>query len=108
MGRASSTARRLSDPGLAAPLPAEAAQPPEARRPTDVELVARAREGAPGVEAQLFDRLAPLVNRLVFSTLGPDTEHDDVVHDIFIRIFRGVAHLRDPDRLQQWTARVTL
>lgn len=108
MGRASSTARRLSEPGPAVAPAAPVSEPLEVPRPSDAELVGRACQGAPGAEAQLFSRLAPLVNRLVFSTLGPDAEHDDVVHDVFIRIFRSIAGLRDPDRLEAWAARVTL
>jgi RNA polymerase sigma-70 factor (ECF subfamily) len=56
----------------------------------------------------LYARLAPLVNRLVWSTLGPDSEHNDVTHDIFIRIFRGIGRIHDPARLEHWAARITI
>jgi RNA polymerase sigma-70 factor (ECF subfamily) len=45
---------------------------------------------------------------LVWSTLGPDSEHNDIVHDIFIRIFRGIGRVHDPARLEHWASRLTI
>lgn len=56
----------------------------------------------------LYQRLAPTVNRLVWAFLGPDSERDDLVHDIFVRILRGASRVREPERLEDWAARVTL
>lgn len=81
---------------------------PRDRAISDAELITLAREGFAGVEELLYARLAPLVNRLVWSTLGPDAEHNDVTHDTFIRIFRGVARMQDPARLEHWAARITI
>lgn len=53
-------------------------------------------------------RLAPVVRRLVYALLGADQEREDVMHEIFIRIFLGVQRLRDPERLEQWAARVAI
>jgi RNA polymerase sigma-70 factor, ECF subfamily len=78
------------------------------RHGADHQLLTLVRAASPGAEERVYERLAPLVNRLVWSTLGPDSEHNDVAHDIFIRIFRNVARLRDPERLEVWAARVAL
>lgn len=56
----------------------------------------------------LHARLAPVVNRLVWSFLGVDAERDDLVHDIFIRILRSAHTVRDPAKLEDWAARVTV
>lgn len=56
----------------------------------------------------LHARLAPVVGRLVWSFLGPDAERDDLVHDIFLRILRTAHTVRDPARLEEWAARVTV
>lgn len=53
-------------------------------------------------------RLAPLVNRLVWTFLGCDAERDDVAHDIFIKILRGVQRVHDPARLEAWAMRVAM
>lgn len=76
--------------------------------PTDEHLLALAHRRALGVEAMLYARLAPLVGRLVWHLLGPDSESEDTIHEVFIRIFRGVARLRDAGRLEEWTTRVTI
>jgi RNA polymerase sigma-70 factor (ECF subfamily) len=57
---------------------------------------------------RIHGRLAPVVRKLVFALLGPDQEREDVMHEIFIRIFLGVSRLRDPERLEQWAARVAI
>lgn len=53
-------------------------------------------------------RLVPVVRRLVFALLGPDQEREDVMQEIFIRVFLGLSRVRDPERLEQWTARVAI
>ncbi len=62
-----------------------------------------------GTQAErLHARLAPVVNRLVWSLLGVDAERDDLVHDIFVRILRQAHTVRDPAKLEDWAARVTI
>jgi RNA polymerase sigma-70 factor (ECF subfamily) len=56
----------------------------------------------------LYARLSPLVNRLLWSFLGADPDRDDIAHDIFIKIFRGVHRVRDSSRLDAWAQRVTM
>jgi RNA polymerase sigma-70 factor (ECF subfamily) len=56
----------------------------------------------------LHTRLSPLVNRLLWSFLGSDPERDDIAHEIFIKIFRGVHRVRDSSRLEAWAMRVTM
>jgi RNA polymerase sigma-70 factor (ECF subfamily) len=53
-------------------------------------------------------RVVPVVRRLVYALLGPDQEREDVMQEIFIHVFRGVSRVRDPERLEQWTARVAI
>lgn len=62
-----------------------------------------------GTQAErLHARLAPVVNRLAWSLLGVDAERDDLVHDIFLRILRQAHTVRDPAKLEDWAARVTI
>jgi RNA polymerase sigma-70 factor (ECF subfamily) len=73
---------------------------------TDAELVARAlREGAPGREAEeeLYRRYRMAVQRLAatFSELDAD-EVDDVVQESFVRAFRALKGLKDPERFSAW------
>jgi len=82
-----------------------------------VEQRLKVGEGAPALrlvvenqtEAEaLHGRLAPVVNRLVWSFLGPDAERDDLVHDIFVRILRSAHTVREPARMEDWAARVAV
>jgi RNA polymerase sigma-70 factor (ECF subfamily) len=81
---------------------------PQERSISDAALITRVREGSAGVEDLVYWRLAPVVNRLVWSLLGPDSEHNDIAHDIFIRVFRGIRRVQDPARLEHWAARITI
>ena len=73
---------------------------------TDAELVARAlREGSPGREAEeeLYRRYRTAVQRIAatFSELDGD-EVDDVVQESFVRAFRALKGLKDPERFSAW------
>jgi RNA polymerase sigma-70 factor (ECF subfamily) len=72
----------------------------------DAELVARAlRGGAVAAEAEeaLYRRYQGAVSRLAssFSELDAD-EADDVVQEAFVRAFRALPSLKDPDRFAAW------
>jgi RNA polymerase sigma-70 factor (ECF subfamily) len=56
----------------------------------------------------LFARVAPIVNGLVWSMLGPDSEREDIAHEAFIRIFRARESLRNAESVEAWAARVTV
>jgi RNA polymerase sigma-70 factor (ECF subfamily) len=76
------------------------------RPSTDAELVAGALcEGAPGREAEeeLYRRYRMAVQRLAatFSELDAD-EVDDVVQESFVRAFRALKGLKDPERFAAW------
>jgi RNA polymerase sigma-70 factor (ECF subfamily) len=71
------------------------------------QLMALVASGDASAENALFDRYASLVHGLVWKILGPDPDAADVVHDVFIRIYRGLRSVRDPERLSDWVVRVT-
>lgn len=79
---------------------------------SDVSRGERARASvsfiADGEAQRLFARVAPVVNRLVWSMLGPDSEREDIAHEAFIRIFRARESLRNVDVVEAWAARVTI
>ncbi len=77
-------------------------------RGTEQELLELARQGSPYFAARLYDRYAPDVNRVIFKLLGPDAEHDDLVHDTFLRAIRYVHQLREPERLASWIVSIAV
>jgi RNA polymerase sigma-70 factor (ECF subfamily) len=73
---------------------------------TDAELVHRAVAGTHAgalAEEELYRRYRSAVARLAssFSELDPD-EADDVVQEAFVRAFRALASLKDPERFSAW------
>jgi RNA polymerase sigma-70 factor, ECF subfamily len=64
-------------------------------------------EGATSSE-ELYVLVAPIINKLLWTLLGPDPERDDLAHEIFLRILHNAHQLRDRSRLQPWAARLTV
>lgn len=81
---------------------------PEARWEADAALLAALRDDEPSAVRALHARFAPLVNRLVWRTLGDPVDHDDVVQDIFVAVIEGVGRVRNPRALEGWIIQVTL
>ncbi len=68
----------------------------------DVELLERLRADPVGTAPVVYARFAPVVMRVTRRMLGTDPERDDVVQQVFARIFRKVAHVRVPERVDSW------
>jgi len=58
--------------------------------------------------ADLFRRYAPYVATIGLRLLGRDDDLDDLVQDVFIEAYRGLAGLRSPDAAKGWLARITV
>jgi RNA polymerase sigma factor (sigma-70 family) len=54
----------------------------------------------------LYERVAPLVHRMVWMYLPNDPERADVAQDILVSILRRAGSLRDPALLEAWAGRV--
>ncbi len=77
---------------------------------SDAQIAEWVREGQPGAAAKLFDRCGAEINRLVLRVLGGDPEHDDLVHDIFLKVWSELekGRLRNPEALSAWVAAITI
>lgn len=77
--------------------------------PRDEDDLARlALRGGPGLGVFLHDRFGRAVNRIVGRLLGPDPEHDDVVHEVFVALLAGAQRVRDPQALEGWVLSVAV
>jgi RNA polymerase sigma-70 factor (ECF subfamily) len=67
----------------------------------DAELIELVMSGRPEAAARLYDRFARDIHRMVHRLLAVDTEHDDVVHEIFIKAWQLIAKgkVRNPEGL---------
>ncbi|MCP4602013.1 MAG: sigma-70 family RNA polymerase sigma factor [Proteobacteria bacterium] len=62
----------------------------------------------PHAAAALYDRFGNKVNRLVWRLLGGDSEHDDVVHIVFVNILSSIKKLKNPLSLEDWITGITV
>jgi len=74
----------------------------------DADLVALLLRDPTNGTSRLYDRYAPIVNRLVWRLLGADAEHDDLVQQVFCKVIEHVGRLRDPSCLGAWVKRTTV
>ena len=74
----------------------------------DTDLVALLLRDPSAAAAKLHDRYGPIVNRLVWRLLGADSDHDDLVQQVFCKIIEHAGRLRDPSRLGAWVQRTTV
>jgi RNA polymerase sigma-70 factor (ECF subfamily) len=81
-------------------------QPPEEL--DDVTLASEAAKGDPGAHAAIWDRYAPLVRRILVRSIGPGSEVEDQVQEVFLRFYRNRALLRDPGALRSFLFGITL
>ncbi len=51
---------------------------------------------------ELYARFAPDVNRVVWKLLGGDSEHNDLVHDVFVIAWSEIARGKRPRDLSGW------
>nr|WP_276600407.1 MULTISPECIES: sigma-70 family RNA polymerase sigma factor [unclassified Nannocystis] len=66
-----------------------------------------AREGDPRAGRLIFDRYQAIVNRRVRRLLGPDTDLDDLVQNVFLAVFKGLESVKDSNNLAGWILGVT-
>ncbi len=75
---------------------------------TDASLARALLQGLPGAAAATWERFYPLVHRTLARTLGSDDEVNDLVQDVFMRLFVRVRILRDPEALRSFIYSITV
>jgi len=78
------------------------------RQRSNEEILERIQMGEAYGAALLYDRFSPQVNRLVWRMLGADSEHDDLVQQVFCKLLCSARKLRDPDKLRSFVLQVTV
>jgi RNA polymerase sigma-70 factor (ECF subfamily) len=66
----------------------------------DVELVSSFVRDYPGAAAAIWDRYYPFVRQVVARAMGPADEPDDLVQEVFLRLYRKLPSLREPAALR--------
>jgi RNA polymerase sigma-70 factor, ECF subfamily len=59
-------------------------------------------------DEELHRLYASKIDRKIRKILGHDFEHEDLVHDVLITVFRKIGTLRDPACMDRWVTQVTI
>ncbi len=67
---------------------------------SDADLACSLRADRAGAPAILWNRYSPAVRRLLERALGPGVEIEDLIQEVFLRVFVRIRSLRDPSALR--------
>lgn len=76
--------------------------------PSDRELVEQAARGDRPAFDALVRRHGPAVLNLLRRALGRDDAVNDLFQDTFLRAFRAIDRLKEPERLRSWLATIAM
>lgn len=82
--------------------------PREGPEETDATLVAAAVAGDATAKRMLFERHAPMVNRLARRLLGPGSDANDLVQDAFVEALLGIHQLKNGQAFQSWLGSIVV
>jgi RNA polymerase sigma-70 factor (ECF subfamily) len=81
---------------------------PDMDAASELELVARCREGDERAFRELVDRYKGLVFALVARSVRDPGRAEEVAQDVFVRVYRGLPSFRGDARVSTWIYRITL
>lgn len=65
-------------------------------------------QGDRKAQAELFHRYFDRLNALVYRILGPIADLDDVVQEVFMKIFKSIGQFKGSGALDGWIYRITI
>ena len=71
-------------------------------QPTDEALVSAYLNGEPRAAEQIWQKHAPMVDRLLRRSLGPRQDVEDLTQEVFLRLFAKLHTLEDPEVLRSF------
>jgi RNA polymerase sigma-70 factor (ECF subfamily) len=75
---------------------------------SDQELVRRVLKQQPGAFEELFGRYADRVFRRIASIIGSETDGEDLVQAVFVRVYRSLPRYRGKASLSTWIYRISV
>ncbi|MDP9151298.1 MAG: sigma-70 family RNA polymerase sigma factor [Myxococcota bacterium] len=82
--------------------------PSASRIPDEDRLIARAAGGDTAAFRLLYDRHRVDVARLVYRMLGPRSDLDDVIQEVFVQVYKSLKDFRAQSKFSTWLHRVTV
>ena len=85
-------------------------RPPRSSRPPQdcAELLRDLAAQRPGADRELVDRFKVHVHRLLTRTLGPGPDTEDLLQEVFFRVFRRIHKVDPPDALPGYITSITV
>jgi len=74
----------------------------------NAQLLARLRRGEEAAATLLYRRYADDVHRLLWRLLGADNDHDDLVNEVFVRVFANIRQVKEASKLRSWMLSVAV
>jgi RNA polymerase sigma-70 factor, ECF subfamily len=74
----------------------------------DTALARAAIAGEPWAQREVWELYAPMVHGVLRRALGPDHDFDDLLQDVFLRVFDRIGGLRDLGALRSFVYSVTI
>jgi len=74
----------------------------------DARILRGLRSGIEGAYEELIERYEQQIFGMVYRLLGNQSDASDVVQEVFLKIFRGVATFREQSSLRTWIYRIAV
>jgi RNA polymerase sigma-70 factor (ECF subfamily) len=78
------------------------------RMPDEERIIARAAAGDTSAFRQIYERHRHDVARLVYRMIGPRSDLDDVIQEVFVQVYRSLKDFRGQSKFSTWLHRVTV
>jgi RNA polymerase sigma-70 factor (ECF subfamily) len=78
------------------------------RMAEDDRLIARAASGDMGAFRLVYERHRQDVARLVYRMVGPRSEIEDVIQEVFVQVYKSLKDFRGQSKFSTWLHRVTV
>jgi RNA polymerase sigma-70 factor, ECF subfamily len=72
----------------------------------EATLVLRAQTGDRAALEELLASIQPALARYILQVVRRPSLSDDVLQEVFLRIYKGLAYLRDPELFRPWAYRI--
>jgi RNA polymerase sigma-70 factor (ECF subfamily) len=76
--------------------------------PSDADIARAAASHEVAAQGQAWDRFSPLVRGMLRRSLGPLDDVEDQVQEVFIRFFRNLPTLRDPEAVRPFLIGISM
>jgi RNA polymerase sigma-70 factor (ECF subfamily) len=70
--------------------------------PQLAELAKQARDGNRLAFGQLIDRFQGDIHRMIYYRIRVRMDAEDLTQDVFVRAYRSISRLREPERFRSW------